>query len=54
MAELILRRGRFECRVCSSTNLQSVLDLGNQPLPAEYGHLKKMSQEEFPLNLKIY
>ena len=37
MAKLISNRGYSFCRGCNSTNLFSVLDLGYQPLPAEYG-----------------
>ena len=49
MAELISRRGTLECRVCGSSRLQSILDLGNQPLPAEYGQ----SQEDELTTLSI-
>ena len=37
MSELLSARGTSECRACGSGDLKSVLDLGSQPLPAEYG-----------------
>ena len=46
MSELITRRGSSECRVCNSRELESILDLGSQPLPAEYG---RTAEEDHPL-----
>jgi C-methyltransferase C-terminal domain/Putative zinc binding domain/Methyltransferase domain len=53
MAELISRRGSSECRVCGSDNLVNVLDLGAQPLPAEYGYSQDEVKDAFPLYLRI-
>ena len=53
MPKLISQRGSTICRVCNSKNLKSVLDLGAQPLPAEYGRNKDEILDEFPLHLKI-
>lgn len=53
MAELISKRGSAECRVCGADNLVSVLDLGSQPLPAEYGSSKDEVMDVFPLHLHI-
>ncbi len=53
MAELISRRGSSECRVCGSDNLVSALDLGSQPLPAEYGDSQDEVKDTFPLHLRI-
>jgi hypothetical protein len=53
MANLISERGFSICRACDSENLVSILDLGNQPLPAEYGLDAKDVLDRFPLHLKI-
>lgn len=53
MANLISERGSTKCRICNSNNLKSVLDLGRQPLPAEYGRDKDEILDQFPLHLKI-
>jgi hypothetical protein len=53
MAELISKRGSSECRVCGANDLVSVLDLGAQPLPAEYGSSSDEVMEVFPLHLHI-
>lgn len=53
MTELISNRGFSICRGCDSKNLVSVLDLGEQPLPAEYGQNKNDVLDSFPLHLRI-
>lgn len=53
MAELISARGTTHCRVCKSHELTSVLDLGQQPLPAEYGRTAEEVLETFPLHMRI-
>ena len=53
MTELISQRGSAECRVCGSPHLESVLDLGRQPLPAEYGRTPDEVLDKFPLHLHI-
>lgn len=53
MAELITQRGSTECRACGSRQLESVLDLGAQPLPAEYGRTPEDVLDKFPLHLRI-
>lgn len=53
MAELINYRGTSVCRVCEYDKLVSVLDLGVQPLPAEYGHTADDVLEVFPLHMRI-
>lgn len=53
MTELISTRGSSECRVCRSNELVSILDLGVQPLPAEYGCTIDEVLEVFPLHLRI-
>jgi hypothetical protein len=53
MNELIAPRGSSECRVCGSHGLKSVLDLGAQPLPAEYGRTPEEVLEVFPLHMHI-
>ena len=53
MPKLISDRGFSVCRGCSSKNLVSVLDLGEQPLPAEYGDTKDDVLDRFPLHLRI-
>ena len=37
MAIRITERGFSTCRACNSDRLVCILDLGYQPLPAEYG-----------------
>ena len=53
MPKLITPRGSSVCRACSSQNLVSVLDLGSQPLPAEYGHSPEEVLDVFPLHMRI-
>lgn len=53
MTELISQRGSSECRVCGSKQLTSVMDLGPQPLPAEYGRTPDEVLDKFPLHLRI-
>lgn len=53
MNELISRRGSAECRVCGSQKLKSILDLGTQPLPSEYGRSSNEVLDRFPLHLRI-
>ena len=53
MAKLISLRGGSFCRGCGSKKLSSVLDLGSQPLPAEYGKTVSEVLEKFPLNMRI-
>jgi hypothetical protein len=53
MTEPISQRGSAECRVCGSRHLESVLDLGLQPLPAEYGRSADEVLDKFPLHLRI-
>jgi len=53
MANLISERGFSICRACDSKRLSSILDLGEQPLPAEYGLDAQDVLERFPLHLKI-
>jgi hypothetical protein len=53
MTELISKRGFSICRGCDSENLVSVLDLGEQPLPAEYGESENDVLDRFPLHLRI-
>lgn len=53
MANLISERGVSICRACDSENLVSILDLGDQPLPAEYGLDAKDVLDRFPLHLRI-
>jgi hypothetical protein len=52
MPELITPRGFSECRVCGSKELQSILDLGSQPLPAEYGRTAEEVLDVFPLHMR--
>ena len=47
------KRGYSVCRGCNSENLVSTLDLGNQPLPAEYGRTPDEVLDTFPLHLRI-
>lgn len=53
MNELITPRGSSECRVCNTVGLKSVLDLGSQPLPAEYGRTQEEVLDVFPLHMRI-
>lgn len=53
MTELISPRGTSECRVCGSQELASVLDLGAQPLPSEYGQTADQVLDVFPLHMCI-
>lgn len=53
MHEVISPRGSTVCRACGSQKLESVLDLGAQPLPAEYGRTPQETLEEFPLHMRI-
>lgn len=53
MMKLNSNRGLSICRGCDSNHLVSVLDLGDQPLPAEYGQSKNDVLERFPLHLRI-
>ena len=50
---MISDRGTSLCRICDSSGLQSVLDLGRQPLPAEYGRTADEVLETFPLHMRI-
>lgn len=49
----ISNRGSVVCRGCDSKNLVSILDLGEQPLPAEYGMHADEVLDKFPLHLRI-
>jgi hypothetical protein len=53
MTNLITSRGTTDCRGCGSHQLMSILDLGSQPLPAEYGHSPEEVMEAFPLHMRI-
>jgi len=53
MAELISHRGSSVCRICNSQKLESILDLGSQPLPAEYGRTPDEVMDVFPLHMRI-
>ena len=53
MGDLISERGNSVCRACGSQDLKSVLDLGSQPLPAEYGTTAEETLDTFPLHLRI-
>jgi hypothetical protein len=53
MKKLISTRGTSECRACASHELVSVLDLGTQPLPAEYGRSADDVLDVFPLHMRI-
>lgn len=53
MTELISQRGSTECRACGSLNLKSIIDLGIQPLPSEYGQNAEEELDKFPLHLRI-
>lgn len=49
----ISSRGSVVCRACDSKDLVSILDLEEQPLPAEYGSNSDEILDSFPLHLKI-
>jgi hypothetical protein len=53
MKKLISPRGTSYCRVCNSSDLELVLDLGQQPLPSEYGNTNLQIIEAFPLELRV-
>lgn len=53
MSEVISPRGSSVCRGCGSTNLTSVINLGTQPLPAEYGFSSEDVLDVFPLHMRI-
>jgi hypothetical protein len=53
MTKLISLRGTSECRACRSQELETVLDLGVQPLPSEYGHTSNDVLDVFPLHMRI-
>jgi hypothetical protein len=53
MTKLISLRGTSECRTCGSQDLESILDLGEQPLPSEYGHSINDVMDVFPLHMRI-
>lgn len=53
MTELLSNRGFSTCRGCDSTRLASILDLGDHPLPAEYGVDRNDVMDQFPLHLRI-
>jgi len=53
MTKLISNRGFSVCRGCDSQSLVSILDLGPQPLPAEYGLNPEDVLDRFPLHLRI-
>jgi len=53
MVKNISKRGLSICRGCESKNLVSILDLGEQPLPSEYGIKASDVLDKFPLHLRI-
>lgn len=53
MPKLISQRGDLICRGCGSRSLKSVLDLGAQPLPSEYGNSEWEELDRFPLHMRI-
>jgi hypothetical protein len=53
MSTLLSERGTRVCRGCNAESLTSILDLGRQPLPAEYGTTSDQVLERFPLHLRI-
>ncbi len=53
MTELITPRGTTECRICGPQDLISVLDLGEQPIPSEYGSTAEEVMDKFPLHMRI-
>ena len=50
---LLSTRGTTTCRGCGSRALESVLDLGEQPLSNELLHLPDASESFYPLHLRI-
>ena len=46
-------RGSTVCRGCGDKDLVSILDLGSQPLPAEYGFTSDEKLDSFPLHMRI-
>ena len=53
MPALITPRGSSECRACGWSELESILDLGSQPLPAEYGRTVDEVLDVFPLHMRV-
>lgn len=53
MSNVISNRGFSICRGCNSDKIFSVLDLGLQPLPAEYALDCDQVLDTFPLHLRI-
>lgn len=53
LSDLISERGHSICRACGSLDLKSVLDLGSQPLPSEYGITAEETLDTFPLHMRI-
>jgi hypothetical protein len=53
MTKFISSRGTSECRACRANDLVSVLDLGAQPLPSEYGRNADDVLDVFPLHMRI-
>jgi len=53
MHKPISQRGYSVCRACGGSSLQEVLDLGEQPLPAEYGLTSDEVMDVFPLCLRV-
>lgn len=53
MPKQITNRGFSECRICGSKDLESIFDLGSQPLPAEYGVTPDEVLDVFPLHMRI-
>jgi hypothetical protein len=51
--ELLSPRGTTTCRGCGETSLESVLDLGDQPLANELLNAQGAEHESFPLHLRI-
>lgn len=52
-ADLVSQRGTRFCRGCEGWVLAEVVDLGQQPLPSEYGNTADEILEEFPLLLRV-
>lgn len=50
---LLSTRGTTTCRGCESRTLESVLDLGEQPLANELLHLPEEPESRYPLHLRI-
>jgi len=53
MQQPMSQRGNTVCRACEGSPLEDVLDLGEQPLPAEYGRTADEVMDAFPLRLRI-